>query len=369
MQENSLQPSKRLDYLDATRGIAAMMVLVGHYINWKFDQNIIVRLSSFVFNANDAVSFFFVLSGLVLSWTYLQNPDKKLFINQFYVSRIYRLFPGFIFALLTNLIYVNRHELTMDHAFDVFIKNSQKFWDELVLLRFVNKFYLPGWTLSVELCMSFLMPFIIVIAKYNRRLLFPLLISLLITINIVTSSPLLFGLGVFIAAYYNEISSPAFKNNKWYKRRYWLIPLGILLFSIRMIDKIQPIPKFLQTGFDFLKIDFFTLTGIAAFIFIIFIIASQSAQKVLQIKPLLFLGKISYGIYLSHWLYVIIYYQHWDSWFYPLFNNTLYTFLFGLIIIIIMSIITATLIYKFIELPFLSRGRKVVQKMKQKIYV
>ena len=51
--------NNRLDYLDAMRGIAAMMVLVGHFINWKFKDNPINQALSYIFNANDAVSFFF----------------------------------------------------------------------------------------------------------------------------------------------------------------------------------------------------------------------------------------------------------------------------------------------------------------------
>jgi peptidoglycan/LPS O-acetylase OafA/YrhL len=40
--------NNRLDYLDAMRGIAAMMVLVGHFINWKFKDNPINQALSYI---------------------------------------------------------------------------------------------------------------------------------------------------------------------------------------------------------------------------------------------------------------------------------------------------------------------------------
>ena len=56
----------RLEYLDSVRGIAALMVVFYHFIGWKWAEEPAFHLSSMIFNGSDAVSFFFVLSGLVL---------------------------------------------------------------------------------------------------------------------------------------------------------------------------------------------------------------------------------------------------------------------------------------------------------------
>ena len=137
--------NNRLDYLDAMRGIAAMMVLVGHYINWKFKDNAVNQTLSYIFNANDAVSFFFVLSGFVLSWAYFQNISKPLAINKYYVNRIFRLHPGYIVALFICLLYYNRHQLNFDRFTTLFLLNKEMFWEEFLMFRGINNiFYRVG---------------------------------------------------------------------------------------------------------------------------------------------------------------------------------------------------------------------------------
>lgn len=64
--------TQRFAYLDSMRGIAALMVLFGHFILWRYVDYPIAKSLYLLFNAHDAVSFFFVLSGFVLSWVYLQ---------------------------------------------------------------------------------------------------------------------------------------------------------------------------------------------------------------------------------------------------------------------------------------------------------
>ena len=48
-----------------------------------------------MFNGSDAVSFFFVLSGFVLSYKYLAL-GQPLDMKQFYTNRIFRLWPAFL---------------------------------------------------------------------------------------------------------------------------------------------------------------------------------------------------------------------------------------------------------------------------------
>ena len=89
-QTTSHKPKEHLDYLDSARGIAALMVLFYHFINWKYDSHTLAKVGSIIANGSDAVSFFFVLSGFVLSYKYvvLRQP---LDIKKFYFNRFFRL--------------------------------------------------------------------------------------------------------------------------------------------------------------------------------------------------------------------------------------------------------------------------------------
>ncbi|MGB1217754.1 MAG: acyltransferase family protein [Saprospiraceae bacterium] len=90
--------------MDSVRGIAALMVVFYHFIGWHWGERVEYHLASIVFNGSDAVSFFFVLSGFVLSFKYFQRGGE-LNIKKYTFNRVLRLYPAFIVAVLMNFFY------------------------------------------------------------------------------------------------------------------------------------------------------------------------------------------------------------------------------------------------------------------------
>lgn len=354
--------NNRLDYLDAMRGIAAMMVLVGHYINWKFKDNPINQVLSYIFNANDAVSFFFVLSGFVLSWAYFQENTKALAINKYYINRVFRLFPGFIVALLICLLYYNRHLLNFDRFVYLFVLNKEKFWEEFFMFRGYNNIFLPGWTLSIELNMSFLMPFIIIVGRYNRHLLKALLLASLLASYILGFFFFHFVLGALIAAFYNEIINQDFKKSFLYKYRIAILLLAFILFSVRTNDRIFGTYQILKHLLDYTRVDFFVITGLSSAVFLLYTLHFRSAQKFLQTSLLQFYGRISYGIYLTHWVFVIALYDKWDKLLSLFYGNKTFLFISGLVAVLLCTTVASTLLYYLVEKPFMKLGKKIADK-------
>jgi len=86
---------KRLNGLDALRGIAAVSVLL-HHIN-------IDRVSMTSNNANLAVDFFFMLSGYVMARTYEGRFATGLGAARFMFLRYARLWPVMAFAFLLGI--------------------------------------------------------------------------------------------------------------------------------------------------------------------------------------------------------------------------------------------------------------------------
>src|SRR5690606_31622744 len=87
-------------YLDALRFLAAMVVFVSHFAYPRFtdgDYMIIRDLNL----GSDAVVFFFVLSGLVISYT-VEVKDKTL--KQYAFSRATRLYSVVIPVLLLTVL-------------------------------------------------------------------------------------------------------------------------------------------------------------------------------------------------------------------------------------------------------------------------
>jgi peptidoglycan/LPS O-acetylase OafA/YrhL len=344
------------------------MVLFGHYINWKYPEFWGFKIASVVFNANDAVSFFFVLSGMVLTYPYIQF-DKKLDIGKFYVSRVFRLYPGFVIAVLINALYANRHALNATGMLDLFVYNHQQFWEEMLLIRGHNKFYLPGWTLTIEMLYSFFIPFMVIIARRNRKLLLWFLFASLIMIPSTGGFLVHFTLGAIIGAYFQEIKSVDFKQTKWYRYRALIIIVSIILFSVRQLTKMSPLGDTLMYLLDFFKLDFFIFTGLASFVFIICFIHFPKIQRVLEHRILIFYGRISYGIYLMHWVFVWAIGDYWESRILPFFGNKATALIVMMLACFACSTIAATALHYCVELPFMRMGKRITHKMKPTLSV
>lgn len=357
--------TERLSYLDAARGIAALMVMAGHLINWKYPDKPIINAASVVLNANDAVSFFFVLSGMVLSYPYLQL-GKRMDIGKFYVNRIFRIFPGFWLALLVNVWYVYRLDWNTTLLTDIFIRNRDQFWEEFLLIKGHNLYYLAGWTLTVELIFSFLMPFLVAMAKYNRQLIAWLIGISLVTAHLTGFFLFHFALGLFLGAYFmNYSSAAAIKSTWWYRYRYFLIPFALLIFSMRQWTKIWPVGgPTLHYTLNYLQLDFYHLSALASFIFIICLVHYRRLRAVFELPFLVYIGKISYGIYLMHWILVRAMGDYWDSFILPLFPGATSALLVSLAVCFVATILLASIVHYCVELPFIRLGKRVVKKMK-----
>jgi peptidoglycan/LPS O-acetylase OafA/YrhL len=102
------QTSHRYKPLDSLRGLAALFVFFGHYLGIWGDifshKNLVETPLGILFNGTASVMLFFVLSGFVLSLPFI-NGEKPLKLTAFYVKRILRIYPAFIFAIGLSLLF------------------------------------------------------------------------------------------------------------------------------------------------------------------------------------------------------------------------------------------------------------------------
>lgn len=160
--------SNHLSSLDGLRGVAALVVVFAHSLGgvmagqevvfWMIDSPLIPLV-----NAKIAVQVFFVLSGFVLAGS-LQRSWRLKDMPSFYVRRIFRIHPPYVAALLIAWIVSFdsnpvRNELSQSgiNLFTVHLS-----LDELIgFLAFPGQaaWQLPvGWTLTIEMIFSLLMP-------------------------------------------------------------------------------------------------------------------------------------------------------------------------------------------------------------------
>jgi peptidoglycan/LPS O-acetylase OafA/YrhL len=348
--------AQRFDYLDSVRGIAAFCVLIFHLNGITGEGALSLEQSVFynaLFNGHHAVSIFFVLSGLVLSYKYLKIKELELNYKQYILKRMYRLYPAYWLTLL--LIYVSKHQ---QHAFAK-IQDVLDFIAEGSLFRNQFDIFLGGWSLNIEMGISLILPMLILVMRHNRQwflylTLFSLALSAYYTLYLFH-----FCMGIWLAADFEHIQAGKYRLHFIYRYRYALLPVWILLFSGNYITyTIESTEAFLMirhfTGFDW-----YHASGFAAFLWLIWIIMSKKWQQFLNLKPLIFLGKISYSIYLIQWLVVIV----WINPNYDWFKNQLHTDFLGTRLVmaatgISLTLLLATSMYYTIERPFMRMARK-----------
>jgi len=361
-------PKHYLSYLDSARGIAALMVLFYHFITWHYDNLIYAKLASFIFNGRDAVSFFFVLSGFVLSYKYIVLK-KPLDVKKFFINRFLRLFPAFFVTVLVCILYRQMAILHFHNLARLSIFTKTEFWEEIYLFKAHTRNYGAGWTLVIELTISFFMPFIIAIAKVNRKLVSWLLITVILIMAVMNDFFVHFILGILASCYFFEITDKSFRQTKWYKYRIPLVIAAFILFSVRVIDNIVPFGSTYNYIASYFTINFFFFSGIGSFIFLVVILQNKKIQNILNHSVLRFYGKISYDIYLMHWIVVTVIFEQWDEILKVFHDRAKLAFLLTFIAYFITTTILATLVHYTIELPFIRFGKKITSTMKPFIVI
>jgi len=356
---------KHFKYLDSARGIAALMVFGSHFIARTFQEKMNVHYFFFVFNGNDAVSFFFVLSGFVLSYKYIVL-GKPLDVKQFYVSRVFRLFPAYFLVVLWSALFAYRTRLNLHDLGNLFIFNKDEFWEEALLLRFHNKFYYPGWTLTLEMLGSFLMPFYIALAISNKKFIpYLIVVTLIIGNNLVFSYMFLFG--ILVSCNYSQITDVSFRETKWFRYRYLLLIAAFILFSLRQLDAVSPFGPDYKYLASYLGIDFFTYTALSCFVFLVAILHSKRTQRFLENKVLVFLGKISYGIYLVHVVVINMIYVYAERFLSG--PHPVVSFILISICVVMAVVAVSAALHYWVELLFMRMGKRIAGRMKPSLIV
>lgn len=355
----------RIHYLDSLRGIAALMVVIYHANCWldfmkdKLVQSTVPNhILNIFFSGNAAVALFFVLSGFVLSLKYIAQQEEKtnkLHLIEFFIKRIFRLYPAFWTVLL--LVYL------------CFGGNVTHFLQESTLLlpqnAAVHKVPID-WTLIIEAKMSILMPIFILLAYYNYR--YVLFFAFVLLTLLDTGSYVIhFSIGILIAKYFHYLTPQNWQQSKFYPYRYAIYFLTFVLMSadqfyfiaIRQID--------LHTSYTYWG---FIAKGVASGIIIALVICSPKAQKFLENPILLFLGSISYGIYIGHWLICV---DIIETLYFEKLQSMIGSYYLSHIIIrygvwTIASILIGTILYYGIEKPAIKLGSKLIAQLRKTSY-
>jgi peptidoglycan/LPS O-acetylase OafA/YrhL len=355
--------------LDSLRGLAACSVVICHATNvlpgvydhperlWWFTGTPL----AIVRTGHAAVIFFFVLSGFVLTLPFLKGLVSY---PGFVVRRICRIWIPYATAMVVAVccatwFYSNPVPGLSHWANDSIAWQPGLMVDHLLLVgSFDNGEYNPVvWSLVHEMRISLVFPLLILLLRLGAwwRVL-GAAAALSVASLVVERLPLslastdlpitlhyagLFVLGMVLArdmpklqALYGRLSTRT-KAVLWllallcYSHQAWLFPFS----------KFQEIP-FLRDG----------LVAVGVTVFIVFALSSPKFSAWLEGRTLVFLGKVSYSIYLFHAVILL----------------SLVHTLFGTVPLVLLWILTAlltlgiaALAYQLIEVPSIRLGRWV----------
>ncbi len=137
---------RRLAWLDALRGIAALCVVYAH-----FGTRVLPRVHTAVYNVFDpglyGVLVFFLVSGYIVP----ASLERKGSIRSFWLSRLFRLFPLFVFAIGAVLVL---HGLGFASVRDANSNVTASVFSHLFMLNELlgqTNIIVVLWTLSYEM--------------------------------------------------------------------------------------------------------------------------------------------------------------------------------------------------------------------------
>lgn len=305
--------------IDGLRTVAVIPVVLFHLgFNW---------ISGGYFG----VDVFFVISGfLITSILQKELATNSFSMKSFWLRRVRRILPAIITVVVTTLIIAYFFAFKGDLAniaLDAFSAlfsyanfhmwwNFGDYWGQSA----ENSFFLHSWSLSVEEQFYVFYPLLLFFLYKKKQSLSKWLILFII-----------FSLGAFLygSKYYPTMTFYLLPTRAWE-----LASGGLLAISInhRIITKIHgSLRSYLAfSGLVLILSSYFIFTDtrgvnysailpvLGTTIVIAFSSTNNLIGKLLSLKPVVYIGKISYSLYLWHWPVIVFFRSYYSSKFSPL---------------------------------------------------
>lgn len=337
---DAVQENGRLGYLDSIRGIAALIVVLGHccsafsffeehHVSLAQSFESVSQFSSYWLQeilsvTRSSVMMFFVLSGFVLAYSSLKQQTSYA---GYAIKRVFRIYPAFLFVIILSyalhrLIGVPHdagshewleHIINPDLSFSVLMKNLAMFGDK-------SSFMLDSvtWSLVHEMRISLIFPFILLsVQKYRwRGILVYSLVSALCALWYVDAT------GHIIRGYFEETIPQTFVATSYFvvffaggaflaierqrvAQRVAGLPKGIQIFLFATVTGLLLKADYTENTFQTNIVDY--MRGLGSLGLIALVMGQRALGKALSHAALIWLGRISYSLYLVHFpvLYVV----------------------------------------------------------------
>ena len=284
---------QRINKLDGLRGLFALFVVLFHLNKNNAPQFIVANF--FVRESYIFVDFFFILSGYVISLSYDQCLHNRLDFIHFIKKRFIRLYPLLLFTTIMYWFFVHPK---FDNQNIVLALDTLLLTNSTPLISSGIGMNYPSWSISSEMISYIVFGLISMIALQKRKFNFVSLITIGCFILLAFqqtyfqtgSFGFIRGLACFNLGYFTYLLA----SKKMYVPNYieWFILIFIvsLMFYHHSTLTHPILIRLLQ----------FLIPITFAISILIFLKTNGLFSQFLNSKPFLFLGKISYSLYLNH---------------------------------------------------------------------
>ncbi|MEH1778654.1 MAG: acyltransferase [Nostoc sp.] len=363
---------KHIKTLTSLRGIAALVVVVHHFSYYALPKtgSTISAYSDFFKNGYLWVDFFFILSGFIMTHVYIEDFYLKVSLDKYrsyLFSRFARIYPLHIFILslfvgleivktllLNTSAFTGKFNLTALFA-NIFLLQAfdlscppllwcYTYWNE------------PAWSVSVEFVIYCAFPFLLLFLlrnspKNDLMIYSCTLLSILLLITF-TRGNLDSIVGIPSIARCGLECILGITTYKVYHRGNYKKYFNLNLLAIIAITWIFLIMHYYWHYFRNLH-DWLILPAFSLLILGVSVNNNSVISKVLNSRSMLYLGTISYSIYMVHWFLQELLKLLWLENFHDVFGKgfTAHQSLTSLGVFLMIVLLAASFTYRFVEVP------------------
>ena len=394
-----MNSSSRIHSLDSLRGISALIVVVFHclislptfytaYFKHQY-SNVFVKAFTetplhTLWAGPEVVLLFFVLSGYVLSLPYLKHDNISY--KGYVIKRFFRIYIPYLAIMLIYLVIF----ILLSDFRDI-SSLSETFnarWDHPVTLKaFFSYVFMLGYDMTNINGVTWSL-----VHAMRISIIFPLIIYMVKRLNLIKA--LICGLGVSLilyvlirsfAGHYQGELTPTFivsLSDTFYYCTFFVFGAVLAKYTGNIKAFLQPqkpVVKLLLLFLAILLINFewtfnslykiitrysFAIRGslagewiIALGVLILFstVLSSPKMEWILSRRFPMWLGKMSYSLYLVHVLVIMLSARY---------LSLLIPLQVAVVLPIILVLPVASLSYKYIELPSMNLGKRLAGKFK-----
>ncbi|MBJ8084317.1 acyltransferase [Bacillus cereus group sp. N14] len=316
--------SKRIKELDSIRGLAALTVVFGHFCLMLPSLPNSIKFSPlrFLWAGGEAVIVFYVLSGFVLSMALYHSKTNYW---GYLIKRFVRIYiPYYFWIIITFALFILFSPYEVVGLRDWFYDRWQGSITKLDIINhfvLLNNFFTENynpviWSLAQEMRISIVFPFLFLLfykLSWKKTILFALSFSFIsVFLNMLHIGKAegfyngyadtlhftsMFMVGMLLFKHQEKLIY-SYRNMKKFNKGF-LIALGIILYLYSIL-----IYGISRNDTTFLLKDWGVVMGVS--IFIIMAMSNLKVKAFLNKSVFVYLGEISYSIYLCHFPIMMI---------------------------------------------------------------